>query len=207
MSSLERNAQALIELVQSAASSRRDARIAAARAQARTLLREARSAARRSVHEALAAERRRGNAELAAARAACDTRRRLGQQRRSAALLDVAWTALPDALVLRWQRHPERTAWCARALTIARATLPSCDWTIVHPSDWPPAERDAFGAEIQRATGAFPSFRADPAVRAGMAIAAGNASVDATLAGLVADRAEIEASLLQRLEERDAASR
>jgi hypothetical protein len=206
VTSLERNAQALIGLVQGEAESRRDARIEAARAQARALLREARSAARRRVRETVVLERRRGHAELAAARAACDTRRRLCEQRRSAALLAVAWAALPDALVARWQRDAERSAWCARALAMARAALPLRDWSIVHPSDWPPAERDAFAADVLRATGQPPSFRADAAARAGIAIAAGNASVDATLAGLVADRPEIEASLLQRLEAQGAAS-
>ena len=60
-------------------------------------LAQARLDARQRVREAFAEERERAHARVAAARAEWQTRRRLHEQQRAAAWLDVAWQRLPQA--------------------------------------------------------------------------------------------------------------
>jgi hypothetical protein len=204
--SLERNTQALIDLVQRAAASRRAELIGVAQSQANALLREAREEARRKMRRAFDDERRRARERLAAAQAMLETRRRLALQRRNGALLATGWQVLPDALVDRWLQQAARAAWVACALTAARQALPKRGWRIVHPPAWPVAEREALVETVAHETGVAPALHTDPDLRAGIAIVADGTTVDATLAGLVADRAEIGASLLQRLDEQETAA-
>jgi hypothetical protein len=198
---LERKTQALIDLVQGATASRRDELIGAAKSRAKALFREAHAEARRKMQRAFEDERRRARERLAAAQATLETRRRLALQRRNAALLDVGWQMLPDALVERWQHEGMRARWIARALAAARQALPKHGWRIVYPPEWSDAERDALVETIVRETGLAPELHPDPALRAGIAIVTDGTTIDATLAGLLADRADIGASLLQRLDE------
>jgi hypothetical protein len=204
--SLERNTQALIDLVQQAAASRRAELIGVAQSQATALLREAREEGRRKMRRAFNDERRRARERLAAAQAMLETRRRLALQRRNAALLATAWQALPDSLMERWHQQAARAAWVARALTAARQALPKRGWRIVHPPHWPVAEREAFVEAVAHETGVAPALHTDADLRAGIAIVADGTTIDATLAGLVADRDEIGASLLQRLDELETAA-
>ncbi len=83
----------------------------------------------------------------------------------------------------------------------ARATLPTSAWRIAHAPDWPAPERDALGRELAATLGTSPVFVPDPRIRAGLKIAANGNIVDGTLEGLLADRAEIGASLLHLLED------
>jgi hypothetical protein len=199
--SLERNTRALIDLVQQAAASRRAALIDAARAQARAMLRDARQQARAQARRVFDDERARARQKLAAATATLQTRQRLALQRRDAALLASGWALLPEALVQRWQQPAARLAWIGRALAAARDALPTPEWRIVHPPDWPAGERDALAAKVAHDTGVAPRIDVDPALRAGIVITADATSVDATLDGLLADRNEIGAALLQQLED------
>jgi hypothetical protein len=73
---------------------------------------------------------------------------------------------------------------------------------VTHGADWPPAERDALAAQVQGWGGAAPRFVADARIDAGLRIAAGGNVVDATLAGLLADRDEIGGRLIGELEGR-----
>ena len=199
--SLERKTQALIDLVQHAAALHRSELIDAAKSKANALFRETHAETRQKMRRAFDDERRRARERLAAAQATLETRRRLALQRRNAALLDAAWQMLPDALEERWQDEAMRARWIARALGAARQALPKRGWRIVHPPEWPAVERDALAETIAHETGVAPGLHPDPALSAGIAIVADGTTIDATLAGLLADRADIGGSLLQRLDE------
>ena len=70
-----------------------------------------------------------------------------------------------------------------------------------HGPDWPADERQALLARVAPELDAAPAFDEDAGIVAGLRIAAGGNVVDGTLAGLVADRAEVGAQLLRHLEQ------
>jgi hypothetical protein len=162
-----------------------DAHRAQAYAEARTRLRQAFEAQRLRCRERIAAEQ----AQLA-------TRRRLHAQQRTSTLLRLAWQQLPAELLALWREPDSRAAWVTQVLEFARARLPGGSWDIVHAPDWPDAQQRTLLAGLAVA----PVLRADARIRAGLKVLAHGNVLDATLDGLLADRAEFEAQLLRRLE-------
>jgi hypothetical protein len=72
----------------------------------------------------------------------------------------------------------------------------------VHAPGWPADEQRALAQSLVDVARAEPRFEADASIEAGLKIVAGSNVIDGTTAGLIADRAEIEARLLHRLEPR-----
>lgn len=198
---LDSRTQALLVLVESDRSSRREALLAEARCRARALLAQAHADARARMREAFAEERHRAHEMVAAAQANLSTRRRLHEQRRAAALLALGWQRLPAALTKRWQDAPLRCLWVEAIVAAAARALPRVPWSVVHSADWPVAERDALGARMAAELATTPTFVADARISAGLRIAAAGNVIDGTLAGLVNDRSEVGAQLLRRLEQ------
>jgi hypothetical protein len=197
---LERRTQALLDLVEGDRCSQCEAILTDARGRAAALLREAHADARARMREAFAEERRRRNERVAAARAKLQTRRRLHEQQRIAALLALGWRRLPDALRQRWHDDSMRRGWVDTVLEVAQRVLPHAGWQIAHGADWPAPEREEILARIAPDLDAPPTLRADAAIDAGLRIAAGGNVVDGTLTGLLADRVEVGAQLLRYLE-------
>jgi hypothetical protein len=152
------------------------------------------------MREAFDEERHRFAAGVGAARAGLETHRRLHEQRRSAKLLAAGLTKLPQALCDRWQQCKTRKQWVNGVVAEARAVLPRGPWRIEHAPGLTDDERDAIAASLADVCATPPTFVADAALRAGLKITAAGNVVDAALAGLVADRVEIGASLLKHLE-------
>jgi hypothetical protein len=205
---VERQAQALLDVVDADRAQKCEAILAAAREQADAIVRQAHVDARSRLRAAFGEERERHAARVRAARANLQTRRRHASQQRAAALLAAGWVRLPDELVRRWQTEPARRSWVAAVIARARALLPSGTWRIVHAPDWPIAERDALVADIAATLGAAPTCETATAVRAGIRAYGNGNVIDGTLEGLLADRADIGGRLLQLLElESEAANR
>jgi hypothetical protein len=198
---LERREQALLDLVEGDRCAQCDALLAEARARAATLVGEVHAEARARVRDAFAEERRRTRDRVAAARAKLQTQRRLHEQQRAAALLELGWRLLPGALQARWRDADMRRAWIGAVVAAASRVLPRVEWRIAHDPSWSDAERQATGSRIAADLGAAPAFVADPAIVAGLRIAASGNVVDGTLGGLIADRAEVGARLLRNLEQ------
>jgi hypothetical protein len=195
-------ARALLELVGAERERRCAAELEAARAHARSLLAETRGAARRRLHEAAAAERARLADSQAAAQARLETARRAREQRRAVALLAAAWPRLPAALLELWRQPAMRTAWALHLAEAACRALPAGGWRVEHPPGWAEAERQAFAARI----GAEVEFAPDAGIEAGLRVCRGGNRVDGSLQALLADRREIEAQLLARLDEKGRAA-
>lgn len=195
-----RQTEALLALVEADRTKKCEAILAEARAHVQALLADAHRDARRRMREAFAEERARRDERVAAARAKLQTHRRAALQRRATALLAAAWQRLPGALDARWRAPEARRAWVAAVVAAARALLPGGGWKITHAPDWPQAERDALAAELAYSLDMTPRFVSDEAIHAGVKIAAGGNVIDGTLAGLLADRAEIGGALLDLLE-------
>ena len=198
---LESREQALLALVERDRAAQCDALVAEATGRAAALLQGAHAEALARMREVFAEERRRAHESLAAARAKLATRQRLHDQRRTAALLALAWQRLPDAVRLRWRDGALRRRWVDAILAAALKVLPRSQWRIMHGPDWPVAERQALLARVAPNLDAAPASDEDAGIVAGLRIAAGGNVVDGTLAGLVEDRAQVGAQLLRQMEE------
>lgn len=193
---LDTRSLALLDLVEQDRVAQCNTVIGQAQAQAATLLAQARADARMRVREAFAAERQRAQARIAAARATLQTERRLHAQRQAAAWLARAWQQLPQALRARWHDDAARQHWVTATIDQAQRLLPPGRWRIVHGGHWPEAERQALAERSQRDGGTQLSFELDASIDAGLRVVSGGNRLDATLAGLLADRDEIGAQLL-----------
>jgi len=199
--SLERQQQALLDLVAADRREKCDAILAEAQGRGATVLRQAHADARARMRKAFAEERLRRDARVDAARANLETRRRLADQQRAAALLAVGWARLPEALLRRWRTPESRRRWVAAVVAGARTSLPLTAWRVIHAPDWPAAEREAIRAELAAARGGECLFDEDARLRAGLRICANGNVVDGTLDGLLADRPGIGSQLLHLLEQ------
>lgn len=196
---LERRTQALLDLVEDDRRAQCAAIAARAERQAAAALDQARTEARRRVREAFAEERARLQSRLAAARAELQTRQRLHVQQQAAAWLATGWQRLPLALRERWAVAAARRQWVDAAVAEAANVLAPGGWRIVHAPGWPADERDALAARLPCGHGSGVEFTEHAGLGAGLRIVAGRNVVDATLAGLLADREAIGARLLGEL--------
>jgi len=175
-----------------------------AETQAADIVRRARAEARTRVHQAVVDTRREDEMALARKRAALDTRARRNRQATMRELLDRAWQALPAALQSRWLDPTARARWCDAACVSARRSLRHLDRLQVEVDpQWL-----AHVGPLVRGRLEGPSnveVTAMDGLGAGLRIRAGDACVDATLAGLLAARERIASELLAEFEHRAAA--
>lgn len=170
-------------------------------AEARTIVKGALSDARRRVTTAIDEERTRLRRDVGAVEASLATERRLVAQQRAVRQLGRAWTSLRTALTKRWSEPAARRGWVEAHLDRAIACLAhDAEWRIRHHAAWHDDERRAASASL-RTRGIGVAFEHDPALAAGFVVTCGHNVLDASLDGLLADRAGIEGSLLQRLED------
>jgi hypothetical protein len=136
---------------------------------------------------------------LEAARAEHDTRARTGDERATTRLLTSAWPRLRERLAARWAAPDTRRDWAVSALEQARRVLPEGLWTVRHAPGWSADEWQPLAAALAEERTNEPRFIADGALTAGLTIASGGALLDASLEGLLKDRARLEARLLALL--------
>lgn len=172
-----------------------------AQAQAEALRAEAMREGRQRLRAALRAERARAAARIAAARARLEAEQRRAQQRQAALALAAAEALLPAALQAAWKDPPRRRQWLEQALTRAAQSLPRIAWRIRHASDLDADDKAWLQQRLGETALAGPVFEADAGIAAGMEIQAGGARLEATPAGLLADRAWVGGRLLQLLEQ------
>jgi hypothetical protein len=194
--STESTTRALLDLVEAERVRQCTALLDAAHAEAAQTLAQAHADARARLRRTFDDARERQASRIAAATAERATRQRIAEQRHVAALLAEGWQDLPRELVRRWRDPALRRRWVEHVIGPARSLLPAGAWRITHAPDWPEPERTALAATLDTA----PTFIAEPAHRAGLAIASSANVIDGTLEGLTADRAEVAAQLLCELQ-------
>jgi hypothetical protein len=197
---VERQAQALLDLIEADRERRCAQALDEAHARAAAQLAQARAEARSRMRQLFAEQRQRRHLAITAAQARLATQRRLHEQQHTAALLRLAWQQLPAELHALWRQPAARTAWVNKVLAAAREHMLPGGWRIVHAADWPAEERRVPADRLAGAAAVAPVFEADATVGAGLKVVAGANVIDGTLAALLADRADIEARLLRRLE-------
>jgi len=198
---LEQRTAALLALVEEFRSRRCAELLDPARSQARALLRNARVEGRQRVHTTIGEARQRLAGEVGAAQARLATERRLVEQRQAVLVLQQAWAALRGALRARWRDGDARRLWLDAHLARALRVLPRERWQVEFAADWPPAERESFAARIAAAGVTDASWQSHGDIDGGLRIRAGSNVVDATIDGLLADRAALEGRLLDLLQE------
>jgi vacuolar-type H+-ATPase subunit H len=187
--------QALLQLI-AEDRERRCAQISdAARRESAELLRQAHAQARERVRHALSEARERARQRIAAAAAQRATRLRLAQQSNASDFLAQAMALLPAAMTRRWQQPDARLRWVRRALSQARQALPPGEWRIEHA---PGLQADDIRVLGENDLSGLPHrFQLAPELPAGVRIFGNGNCIDASLAGLLADRDGLAAALLR----------
>ena len=198
---LEQSTRALLDLVEAHRAARCEELLSAARAEGRVIRNVAYQEARTRLREALAQERVRAAREIALAQAQFNTRVRQHRQREATVLLREGVNRLPVELARRWRDPLARARWAEAILVHAAALLAEGPWEVRHPPDWPVAERERAAQALAPSLRGAVRFTPDPAIRAGLRVHAGHNVVDGSAAGLLVDRAAIEARLLVHLED------
>ncbi len=168
-------------------------------AQAADIVRKARAEARTRVHQAVVDTRREDELALARRRAALDTQARRSRQATIRELLDRAWQALPAALQSRWLDATARERWCDAACVAARRSLRHLDRLQVEVDpQWLAHVGPLVRGQLEATSNVEVSAIED--LGAGLRIRAGDACLDATLAGLLAARERVTSELLAEFE-------
>ncbi len=168
--------------------------------QARDILRSARKEARANVSDAVALERKHGEQALRQAQTSALLEARQRDQQETRVLLQEMWTAIPSALESRWADPVRRKSWVQAAVRQAQALLGGRAWRIEHGAGW---SQDQLGELMTLVAGrdkGGPTHEVplvcDPEIRAGIRINAEGACLDATIAGLLVSRAQVESEFL-----------
>jgi hypothetical protein len=188
-----------LELVERDRSERCRAIRADAEAQARDVVRAARREATRRFKQALHEERERSGKRVDAARAELATTARQQDNELVRLVLARGWDCLRIELVRRWQIADSRARWTRALIERALGLLPAAAWRIEHPADFRTSELDAFAPRIVERSGSRAELCENREILAGLAIVSQGVRLDATLDGLLADRATVEGRLLVEL--------
>jgi hypothetical protein len=163
------------------------------------LIRNAHRRAREHMHRRIEQERRRLREAEETANARLAAKKRVAGYAALNASIQAAWERLPKALQGRWARPEDRRAWCDAILRQACRSLQGPQILVEYPAGWAKAEQRRFLAEIRRHFGRQAETRADAALEAGLRVCAGDACLDGSIAGLLAQRSRIEAQFVAEL--------
>ncbi len=168
--------------------------------QARELERSARKEALANVREAIKRERRHAEQTLRQAQAGASLQVRQRAQQATRLLLTSMWAAIVGVLDARWADAARRKSWLQAAVRQAQGLLSERTWRIEHGEGWTEDERTALAklsaAGEDRGPAREVELVCDPTVRAGIRIRTSGACLDATAAGLLVSRAQIESEFL-----------
>ena len=174
----------------------------AAANECKALLGAARARAREQIRQALREIRADADAQIAVAQAAMQAQlRRRRQALTLAALADVE-RRVREGLLARWREPAAQRRWVAMALAEAARALPAGAWILEHPPGMA-----ALAPAMELPAKVTLETRADAALAAGVRIRCGDATLDATLEGLLRAPERLAAQWLGELERRRAAGR
>lgn len=170
------------------------------RTEARDLLRRARREARERVHQAIQHERQQHTQRLDHERAALESHERQQLLETTRRTLGRAWQELEGMLGALWQAHECRAEWIRSLFEQALERLPAGHWHIEHPLPFPEEIDSDWQRRLRQHCGQEPEWIARADISAGLRIRVGGVHLDATLDGLLADRSQLEARLLDHIE-------
>ncbi|MCC4115961.1 hypothetical protein LLG90_11435 [Aromatoleum toluclasticum] len=153
-------------------------------------------AVRQRLRRALRASIERERAGCAAARAQCEAALRVRHQRLLMLALDEGWPLLVAALERRWLVAATRRLWIDAALAAGLARLPRSGWRIRYAAGPTPGEISVLVAGLAASGVNDVGCEQASGIGAGIEIRVGDACLDATAAGLLADRSVVAGRLL-----------
>jgi hypothetical protein len=190
-------AEALLQQVTDDRERRCAALRAAAESQAKQIVSSARTEARNTVHHAVIQERARMDLGMRQARARADIEARRRERQKSRELLEQMWTTIEGVLERRWQEPAARRAWIDAAMGQATALLAGRAWLIESGGpELTEQERSELTARAHARGAKTLELSLQPAMPPGLKIRADHVCIDATVAGLLAQRDSIEAAFL-----------
>lgn len=171
---------------------------AKAHTEAQGLLRAARHEARTAVHNAIVEARGWLEEEARRAQARAELEAAQRAQHHTQSLLDEMWRGIGGALEVRWGDRAARRVWIEAAVHGAAALIGTqAQWHIQHGTGWTPEARAELAALATRETPALRiEWTHDERIAAGLRISAPGVCLDATVAGLLARRDQIESDFL-----------
>lgn len=196
---IQAQTDALLKLIEDAREEQTGTLRAETESAAQGILRLARRTARENVSRAVREERARAAETLRRLEAAAETRRNAAAQQRDAALLEAAWPRLETALTERWACPENRREWMTAAFAIAAGILPDGTWQVRHPADVSEDSISQAAADGLHDRATDLAFTADPDLAAGLMLEIAAVRLDATPAGLLARRRDVESELLGEL--------
>lgn len=165
--------------------------------QSRAIVVRARQEARARLRQAIEEERRQIERAIGERRAALDTAARRADQATLRALIERAWERLPQAVAARWQDPASCEQWIAAACACAsRSLLRQASYVVEIDADCSAAVGETASVRLRTAGLEPVEVRTVAGLGAGLRIRGGGACVDATVAGLLASREQVEAELL-----------
>jgi len=170
--------------------------ITAAERAARDLEARTRRELFRKRRRAVADERQRRRHALLEAASRMETREQRSAHTRYEQVLEVAWPRLLVALEERWRHRDGRRSWSAMLVDEAVSAIEAKTWTVEHPADWSSDDQSWFVEACSDRAIPPPVFLVDPGISAGLRVRLGDACLDGTLDGLLANRHEVEARIL-----------
>jgi hypothetical protein len=188
--------QALLEHLERDRDRRCTAESANARERARAIVRSAFSEARQRLREAVRYERARLEQGLVLRRAEVEAARRREEHAALQLLVKRACDALPAILERRWKHTAARREWCEGALAAAALRLRGTDWTIEIGPGVGEEERQGLLAHAATLRTGSHTLSERAELVAGLSVRAAGATLDATVAGLLDDRAAIGSRFL-----------
>lgn len=199
----ERQAEALISVIEARRNERASALISEAEAEAARIVAAARARARRRFHEAAETLRREGARRLAQAEATRDGESRRRRREALSALVDRAWPLLAEALEARWREEAARARWIGATLDLAAARLLETDWRI----DCAPTGEETLRAALRERGAEGWTLEASGAISAGLRVRAGLVTLDASADALLAQRSRVAAALMAEIDRLSGAER
>ncbi len=167
-----------------------------AEAQAKDIRKRARRAARERVSKAAHEERARLERELRLVEAEIETEHRRRGRLRDSALIEAGRAALAEALAARWENPAARAEWAQAAVIEAGQVLLGRSWVLEHPASWADEEREQALAFARERLGVEIEAQAIASLEAGLRVRTDGASVDMSVAGLLANERSLEGALL-----------
>jgi hypothetical protein len=168
----------------------------AAESQATQIVRAARAEARANVRKAVTEERARMDLGVRQATARADIEVRRLERQKSRELLQQMWAAIAGVLENRWREPAFQRAWIDAVLSQAGSILSGRVWVIEVGSGWPGQERGELTDRAQSRGASAVEYSVHADMQAGLKVRAATVCVDATVAGLLAERDTIEAAFL-----------
>lgn len=174
-----------------------------AQIQANDIIKQAYTRVRGRVHRHVMILREKHINRISAAHARNQTLIRQRRQATDKEILDSVWPMLRESLKGLWSNSETRSEWLGAAIMRASSTLLEHDWLIEHPVDLNVEEQERLKHFLIDDVDKTPGLRVSNDIEAGIRIIVNGTVIDASLEGLLQQKAVIGAMLIARIKQNE----